>query len=120
MKVIIAGSRTIADYKLVEEAIKESGFEISCVVCGLAKGVDALGAKWAINNNVSVEYFPANWEKYGRAAGALRNIEMAEVADAVITVWNGKSRGTKHMIHVAKEKGLKLFIKIVDLDVEIA
>lgn len=119
MKTIIAGSRTIVDYRLVEEAVKESGFGISCVICGLAKGVDRLGAEWATNNDIKVECFPANWEKYGRSAGALRNIEMAEAADALIAVWNGKSRGTKHMIYIAKEKGLNVHIKTVDLDPEI-
>lgn len=114
MRTIIAGGRSITEYKLVEEAIEESGFKISCVICGLAKGVDLLGAEWAINNDIDVEYFPADWENHGRSAGIIRNIEMAKMADAVIAIWDGKSRGTKHMIYVAKERELKLHIKMVD------
>lgn len=97
MKTIIAGSRTITDDSLVKEAILESGFDISCVICGLVKGVDLLGADWAVTNKKTVQYFPANWKKHGKAAGYIRNVEMADVADALIAVWNGQSRGTKHV-----------------------
>jgi len=59
MKVIIAGSRTCTDYSLLEEAIRESGFEITTVLCGGAKGADILGKQWAINNmEISIDSFP--------------------------------------------------------------
>jgi hypothetical protein len=97
MKVIIAGSRTIKDYKLVEAAIKNSGFKITEVVCGCASGVDSLGEKWAMLNNIRVTKFPANWDKYGRSAGYRRNVEMANYADACIVVYTGpKSVGSQH------------------------
>ena len=110
MKVIIAGSRTISDRESVEAAIKASGFEITEVVCGMARGVDTEGFNWAKDNNIPVKEFHADWEKYGRAAGPIRNKQMAEYADALIAFWDGKSRGTKHMIDLAKRANLKVRI----------
>ena len=110
MKVIIAGSRTITDYQVVEEAIKESGFNIVEVVSGKARGVDRLGELYAELNNLYIKSFWADWHRYGKAAGPIRNRQMADYADALIAVWDGQSKGTLHMINIAKEKELKVFI----------
>jgi hypothetical protein len=111
MRTIIAGSRDIADLGLVESAIKESNININTVVCGEARGVDSLGKKWAIANNIPVISFPANWELHGKSAGFIRNDEMAKNADALIAVWDGKSPGTRMMIEIANKRGLKVFVK---------
>lgn len=113
MKTIVAGSRNITDYRLIEEAIDESGFNIDHVVCGQARGVDMLGAEWGTKNNKGIMYFPADWKNNGRAAGFIRNAEMANVADALVAIWDGKSHGTKHMIDTATKKGLHVYVKIV-------
>lgn len=102
MKVIIAGSRTITDRKLVEEAIEASCFSITEVVCGMARGVDTVGFNWAKDNNIPVKEFPADWEKYGRAAGPIRNKQMAEYADALIAVMAPNSKGTQNMVETAR------------------
>lgn len=115
MRVIIAGSRNIHDYKLVEQAVAEAGFTIDEIVSGGAYGVDALGEHYAFANNIKLKIFPAAWDAYGKAAGYRRNYEMAEYADALIAVWNGESRGTEHMIHIARAENLKTYIKIVQL-----
>ena len=112
MKVIVAGSRNISSYELVKDAIENSGFDADTVVSGCAQGVDKLGEQWAKNNNKKVQRFPANWEKYGKQAGFLRNVQMAENADALVAVWDGKSSGTKHMIETATAHNLKVHIKI--------
>lgn len=112
MKTIIAGSRTITNYDLVKQAVTESGFEISSVVCGMAKGVDSLGLRYATENNLPVEKFPAEWERFGKSAGYRRNVQMGEAADALIAITTG-SPGTRHMIDIATEKGLKVFVKRV-------
>lgn len=113
MKTIIAGSRNIQDLRFVEQAIEESGFNITQVVCGCARGVDDLGRKWAGNGNrIPVKLFMAKWNKLGKSAGYIRNKQMAEYADALIAIWDGESKGTKHMIDLAKERGLKVFVKI--------
>ena len=113
MNVIIAGGRDFTNYALVEEAIKRSAFEITQVVSGNAKGVDTLGEVWALAHNVPVEAFPADWSQHGRAAGPIRNRQMAEYADALIAIWDGKSKGTANMIQQARNKKLNVFIYLV-------
>lgn len=110
MKTIIAGSRAIKDYLIVEHAIKESGFQITEVVCGDAPGVDRLGAKWADKHHIPVKHFPADWDKHGKAAGPIRNDQMAKYASALIAVWDGVSSGTEDMIEKAKKRGLSGFV----------
>lgn len=109
MKTIIAGSRTIHEIKWVEKAVAESVYEISEVVCGMASGVDRLGRIWAKRNEIPVAEFPASWDLLGKRAGFVRNRKMADYADALIAVWDGHSKGTKHMIETATEKGLAVF-----------
>ena len=113
MKVIIAGSRNITNKLLVTKAITESGFNITEVVSGCARGVDRLGESVAKDNGIPIRQFPANWELYGKSAGAIRNKDMANYADALIAIWDGKSPGTKNMLNIAKKKGLQIHITMV-------
>jgi len=108
MKVIIAGGRDVTNYDLLLEAITESEYHISQVICGGASGADALGERWARENGVPVEKCHADWKKYGNAAGPIRNRQMANRGEALIALWDGKSRGTKNMIDEATKKGLKI------------
>lgn len=113
MKVIIAGCRHFGAtiyYDVVKQAISDSGFPIDEVVCGCAKGVDQWGSKFAIDNDIPVTNFVPDWEAFGKAAGPRRNTEMAEYGDALIAVWDGKSRGTADMIRKARVEGLEVFI----------
>jgi hypothetical protein len=110
MRVIIAGSRSITDYAKVCDAVRHSGFAISRVVSGLAAGVDNLAVRYAAEHGLPCDRFPAQWNRYGRSAGYRRNVEMAEHADALIAVWDGKSPGTRHMIETAKARGLPIFV----------
>ena len=114
MKVIIAGSRSIMDYKTLELAIEASAihnnFGITEVVSGGASGIDSLGELWAMDNGVEVRRFPAYWNLYGKSAGIRRNIQMGDYADALIAVWDGQSRGTKQMIDYARKKDLIVFV----------
>jgi hypothetical protein len=110
MKVIIAGSRSINDIELVKYAVLESGFDITEVVSGRARGVDTLGEIWARENNISLAYFPADWKKYGRAAGPIRNAEMAKYGEALIAIMESGSKGTANMVKNAKALGLEIFI----------
>lgn len=122
MKVIIAGTRykdkvnkiPFNDYKLVIEAIQRSGLEITEVVCGMAIGVDKLGEQWAIANNVSIKEMPANWNTHGKAAGPIRNREMAEYADAAIIIWDGVSSGSRNMINEMIRKKKPYFVAMTE------
>lgn len=114
MKTIIAGSRTITEVEVIISALLGCPFtsEISEVVSGTAKGVDLLGEQVAKATGIPIKRFPANWEQYGKAAGPIRNNEMAEYADALVAIWDGKSSGTKHMIDSAKSKGLNVYVYV--------
>jgi hypothetical protein len=113
VRVVIAGSRDIVDLNEVEKAIADSGFDISEVVCGCARGVDELGLTWGTNNDVPVRRMPADW-RHGKGAGYNRNIEMARCSDALIAVWDGRSSGTAHMVRVARAQGLKVYVRLVE------
>ena len=116
MKVIIAGSRGLEAPEnewWIIHAVIESGFPVTEVVCGEARGVDVAGKQWAHKAGVLVKSFPANWNLYGPGAGAIRNAEMANYADALIAVWDGVSPGTKNMIDLAHAKGLKVYVEHV-------
>ena len=114
MKVIVAGSRSIKNYDLVEKAIKDSGFYITEILSGCAGGVDEIGEQYAARHGIPVIHFEPNWGTYGKGAGMIRNEEMAKVADALIAVWNGKSVGTKNMIERAKKKGIQVKVVVVE------
>lgn len=115
MKVIVAGSRTITGLINVALAIKDSGFQIDEVVCGCARGVDTEAAFIAKMRGIPVKEFPADWNLYGKRAGYIRNSQMADYADALILVWDGKSRGSANMLKQAREKGLKIYEKIAEV-----
>lgn len=110
MRTIIAGSRGITDYQAVCDAVIESGFDITVAVSGTARGVDQLGERWARGHGVPVDRFPAQWDRDGKSAGYKRNVVMAILSDALIALWDGKSRGTKHMIDEAKRRGLRVYV----------
>lgn len=109
MKLIIAGGRDFSDYKLLCLTLLEYK-DIDEIVCGAARGADTLGSTYAISNNIPIKYFPANWDKYGKQAGFIRNAEMAEYGTHLLAFWDGKSKGTKHMIDTATKKGLSVQI----------
>ena len=111
MKVIIAGSRTLNKLNYVQFA-----FAMACnswaqkepdawkdfypieIVSGGAQGVDFCGELYAKKHDLLLTSIPADWEKYGKGAGFLRNTQMAKYADRLIAVWDGQSRGTFHMM----------------------
>jgi hypothetical protein len=109
MKVIIAGCRHIHDLSAVVKAIADSGFKITEVVCGCARGIDRVGRGWAEEHGVSVKSFPPDKDK-GIPGLLARNWDMAFYADALIAVWDGQSTGTKHMIDAARSRGLKVHV----------
>lgn len=116
MKVIIAGSRDIEDPDFVYQAVEKSGYNVTEVVSGKARGVDFLGELWANVNHVPIKGFPADWDTYGKSAGPIRNRQMAEYADVLIAVWDGKSKGTKDMIKQMKSLDKPCFVVIVEKD----
>jgi len=130
--VIIAGTRYFDDEPLLYSKCdlytsKLSGFEVISGVPLPEKrwpqwkpGADGLGEQWAKERGHPFRPFPADWETHGRAAGPLRNREMAEYAKAsgegyLIAFWDEVSKGTKDMIGVAVEKGLRVKVILYTL-----
>lgn len=111
-RVIIAGSREFTDYETLEAACDAilGPLEVECILSGCAKGADELGERYAKERGYVVEPFPADWKTHGRPAGIIRNKQMAEKADMLIAFWDGYSPGTKHMVWVATEMGLTVFL----------
>lgn len=110
MKVIFSGTRDIhVSRQELADAIAESGFEITEVVSGGGGNVDRSALEFArVCGYPSTVFYPG-WGKHGKAAGPMRNREMAKYADALIHFWDGKSKGTKNMIEEAEEVGLKIY-----------
>lgn len=118
-RVIIAGGRDFNDYDLLVEKVDyflstaiSQGYKI-IIVSGTAKGADKLGEQYAKEKGYEIAYFPADWAANGKRAGYLRNQEMAKYAKeqghgALIAFWDEKSKGTKHMIDIAKKDNLHI------------
>jgi hypothetical protein len=107
LKTIIAGSRDIVDYSIIEQTMKMVNWEITEVVSGGAKGVDLLGEVWAKTHGIFLRVFPAQWDLFGKEAGFKRNSEMVDYADCLIAIRKDKSRGTTDTIHKALRKPMK-------------
>lgn len=118
VKTIIAGSRdgVTADDVANALMIPDRDWDITKVVSGTARGVDTFGEEWAARWNVPVIRMPANWDEHGKSAGYIRNMEMAAYADALVAIWDGKSKGTKHMIDCAKKMDLRVVVHMVGVD----
>ena len=101
VRVIIAGPRDYTDYLTLLMAVHLSRLDITEVVSGKARGVDAMGERWAEEHGVPVKPFPADWERWGKPAGMKRNKQMAEYAEGALLLWDGESRGTGGMFRLA-------------------
>lgn len=109
MKYIIAGGRDFNNFEVLKN-VCDNFDDITEIVCGCARGADTLGEDYGRAKKILIKYFPADWDYYGQAAGFIRNIEMADYADCAICFWDGKSKGTKHMIDTARRKGLPYWV----------
>jgi hypothetical protein len=113
MKTIIAGSRSITDLIHVLDAVANCPWTITEDVSGCALGVDTLGEQYAQLHGLPITKFPADWHKHGRIAGPLRNQQMLDYSDALIAIWDGKSKGTLDMIRRSRKRGIPIHILTV-------
>lgn len=125
LRVIIAGSRDFDDFpKLMNSSIeiltgiskKRDDLDRIRIISGTARGADKLGEQYAKIAGYELSKFPADWGGLGKRAGYVRNAEMAKFAveddsyGVLIAFWDGQSRGTKHMIDLAKRYGLEVHV----------
>jgi hypothetical protein len=98
MKLIIAGSRTIqVSIEELRALVDHYNLRPTEIISGTAQGIDRCGESYARSEKLKLSRFPAQWELYGKAAGMKRNAVMAEVGDALLLIWDGKSRGSAGM-----------------------
>lgn len=129
LRVIIAGSRDFDDLPKLMNSCNLILFNITAkhnnldkirIVSGAARGADRLGEQYAKVAGYEISRFPADWDGLGKRAGYVRNAEMAKYAIAdenygvLIAFWDGKSKGTKHMIDLAEKNGLEVHIVRLD------
>ena len=126
MKLIIAGGRDmiitqdhlhhIFNYMFPPTNPKydDLGF-ITQIVSGGCSGIDLLGEQYAKNMLLAeVKRFPALWKQYGKSAGPMRNKQMAEYADALLLIWDGKSRGSRSMKNCMEELNKPIYEVILN------
>lgn len=108
-RIIVAGCRDFDDYEYLKEsldAIRTDFIDIE-IVSGHASGTDSLAEEYARRVGIELRIFPADWKRYGRAAGPIRNKQMLEYImegnPLVVAFWDGKSSGTKNMIELARK-----------------
>ena len=113
IRLVVAGCRWYQDYEHVCQVLdgllsKKVGIADIEIVCGLANGVDTLGERYAKEHGYPVKYFKADWDTHGKAAGIIRNGEMATYATHCVCFWDGSSKGTQDMIEKARKHELAL------------
>ena len=107
-RLVVAGSRDFDNYTLLSAELDKLlvGKTNITIVSGTARGADRLGERYAAEHNLRIERFPAEWEKYHKGAGPIRNMKMVQSADAVIVFWDNESSGTKNIIECARKEDI--------------
>lgn len=114
MRVIVTGSRHMADAERVCQVLNQ--YKITVLVHGACRtGADKLADEWARSNpGIEIERYPARWERYGDAAGPIRNEHMVKLgADICVAFLASDSRGTKNCIALARRYNIKTEIYYV-------
>src|SRR5258706_16173814 len=111
MKVLVCGDRNWSDSYAVSRELDalKTAYPDLVIIEGCARGADSMAEDWAAYHGVETHHHPADWEKFGKAAGPIRNREMlTEKPDFVIAFHSNlpMSKGTKHMVNIARRAGI--------------
>lgn len=106
MKLMIAGSRSITNFDLSPHIPQN----VDLIITGGAKGVDTIAEKYADDHKISKLILRPEYNLYKRAAPIIRNQKMVELADAVLVIWDGSSKGTLSTINYAEKLKKELII----------
>lgn len=119
-KVLICGSRNFTNYDIFSRVVSHilKDYTAIEIISGGAKGADSLAEQYAKEYGYKNKIFPADWDKHGKKAGMIRNAEMIKEIKTcdnpiVIAFWDGKSKGTKNTINLAKKNDIHLYIKYI-------
>lgn len=121
MRVVVAGCRDYENYGEAKEFIGACLAELQAetpviFLSGGCRGADKLGERYAEESDIPTERYPADWKRYGRAAGPKRNEAMVNAADLVICFWDGASKGTASLLSYAAKCGKPVKIKYIKGD----
>lgn len=108
-KIAVVGSRSFDNYLLLRNYLLNY-FHPFILISGGAQGADSLAESFADNKHLKKNIYRAEWDKYGKSAGPIRNKKMVEDADIIVAFWDGESKGTKMTIDYAKEKGKPVYV----------
>ena len=112
MRILVCGSRTWTNHETIESALRPftDNQPNTTVIHGGAKGADTLAGNIAYRIGFLVEEFPADWKRYGKAAGMIRNQQMLVEGkpNIVLAFQIGDSRGTQNMIDIARKAGIEV------------
>ena len=114
MNIAVVGSRTFKNYNFLEETldklILERKFDNITIISGGARGTDTLAEYYAQNRKYPTIIHIADWNNLGKQAGYLRNEKIVDDADIIIAFHQNNSKGTKHTIDLAKNRGIEVII----------
>jgi hypothetical protein len=109
MRLAVVGSHDFHDYSRLKHTL-DNMENISMLLSGGAKGADSLAEIYAREKNIELKRLVPDWSTYGRAAGMIRNKDIVAEAEQVVAFWDGKSKGTKHSIELAKKIGVPVLV----------
>ena len=109
MKLMIAGSRSITNIDLSQYVSND----IDLIISGGASGIDTLAEAYADKKRISKLILRPSYQRYGRGAPIIRNAQMVDIADEVLVIWDGSSKGTKNTIEYAQSKNKPVKLVIV-------
>lgn len=101
MKLLICGSRSIKDFDLSSYVPEDT----TMIISGGAKGIDTVAEEYAVSRNIPTTIIRPDYARYGKGAAPIkRNMQMVDIADAILAIWDGKSSGTKQTVEYAEKQ----------------
>ena len=108
VKLAIVGSRTFNDYAtfnfVMNKICRENDYNVKQVISGGAVGADTYGEQFARLRNIPIRVLRPDWNREGKKAGFLRNVEIIKACTVCIAFWDGESHGTRHDIQLCIEQ----------------
>ena len=101
MKLLIVGSRSIGAFDLSPYVAED----VDMIISGGANGIDRLAEEYADTHRLSKLILRPAYARYGKAAPLKRNEEMVDMADRILVIWDGRSKGTAYTVKYAQKTG---------------